>query len=214
MRNYLFRNPQFFSWIYSHSVWNLKDELQAIYLTFDDGPTPEVTEYVLDQLNQYDAQATFFCVGENIEKNPSIIDRINSQGSTIGNHTFDHERGIKSSKTDYLKSVERCNLALGNLGISSRLFRPPYGSLSLTQHKEITQNGYRVIFWSHLSGDFDHKLNIEESLKSLKKAKAGSVLLFHDSLNAFANLRVLLPEVLKHFSSLGFTFKKIPNHVH
>lgn len=184
-------------------VWKLPDT-QSIYLTFDDGPNPEVTPWVLNELARVNAKATFFCLGKNLRAQPSLASEIIKSGHTIGNHTDNHLNGWKTLAADYHNDIRACDDELMKLGVSNQLFRPPYGRVRSNQLVGLKNR--RIIMWSHLSWDFDARLNVEKSLNALKKASEGSILVFHDSKKAFSNLKKLLPEVLSHFHNKGFKF--------
>lgn len=182
-----------------------------IFLTFDDGPIPEVTPWVLETLKKYNAKATFFCIGNNIEKHPEIFKQIISEGHSIGNHTYNHVNGWKTRTKEYLENVERCKTSMGNFHLPSSLlhlplFRPPYGRMKLSQYSYLTSQ-YSVIMWDVLSGDYDQTISEEKCLKNvLSKTREGSIVVFHDSLKAKKNLYYALPKFLEHFSGEKFVF--------
>ncbi len=177
---------------------------KSIYITFDDGPIPEVTPLVLDILTEYEAKATFFCVGNNVSKYPDVFRRIVNDGHSVGNHTFSHLNGFKSDTGEYLEDIEKCNSL-----INSNLFRPPHGRMKITQYKAV-KDKYRIIMWSVLTGDYNKKLSKEEVLNNaLKYTKEGSIIVFHDSLKAAESMLYALPAMLKHFSQRGYQFKAI-----
>lgn len=217
MNSYFTKTPKWISNLYPKQIWNLPITKKEIYLTFDDGPTPEITDWVLDTLQQYDAEATFFCIGENIEKQPEIFKRIIKNGHTVGNHTFNHEKGWKSDNEVYLNSVSKTQKIIEKLSTlnnsepltfsSKPLFRPPYGKIKKSQTKLLLKNNYKIIMWSVLSWDFDTTITPETCLKNvLENTKNGDIIVFHDSIKAFENLRYVLPKVLDHFSEKGFGF--------
>lgn len=198
---------------FSKYVWRFSMDKKEIFLTFDDGPTPEITQFVLDELNKYNAKATFFCIGKNIENNPEIFKQITSFGHSVGNHTQNHLNGWKSKNKNYIdnileveKTLQRCNFTTLQL----QLFRPPYGKIKKQQAKEILKRGYKIIMWSVLSADFDVTISKENCLQNvLENTKNGSIIVFHDSDKAAEKLRFVLPKVLEEFSKKGFTFKAI-----
>lgn len=208
MRSYFFINPWWLSRFYSKAAFRIQTPKPTIYLTFDDGPDPEVTPWVLKQLDQHHAKATFFLTGTNIKKYPQIVKDIVSKGHALGNHTYSHVNGWKVDNLLYFDEVDQCFQALLPYS-ATNLFRPPYGRIRLNQLSHLTSNDTRVVMWSHLAGDFDPTLDCEKSLKMLKKAESGSILVFHDSKKAFQNLKILLPETLDHFSALKYTFSAI-----
>ena len=199
--------------IFSKYTWRFPFDKKEIFLTFDDGPTPEITEFVLSELKKYSAKATFFCIGKNIENHPDIFKKIISNGHSIGNHTQNHLNGWKSENTTYFKNVlevektlQLCNFETLKLS----LFRPPYGKVKKAQAKEILKRGYKIIMWDVLSADFDTLISKEECLNNvLKNTKKGSIIVFHDSIKAAERMKYALPIVLKTFSEKGFVFKAI-----
>lgn len=203
---YRYTTPGFIQAFDPFLVWKMRKKEQAtLYLTFDDGPHPTITPWVLEILKQYNARATFFCVGDNVRKYPEIYAQILREGHHTGNHTFNHLNGWKSEKSNYLANIEACSEL-----VESNLFRPPYGKISPAQVLHLKRQNYKVIMWSILSRDFEVGLDQEESLATLKAlSKDGSIVLFHDSEKAQKNLEVLLPAVLSHFSSLNFQFAAI-----
>lgn len=201
---YLAKSPFFLKKYYANFIWKINDEQKTIYLTFDDGPTPEVTQWVLACLKEYDALATFFCVGNNILKNPTIYQEILKTNHSIGNHTFHHLNGWHTDNESYLRNIEKCN----NL-MHTNLFRPPYGRIKKSQYNLIKDN-YKVIMWDVLSGDFDPKTTNEKCLLNvLNYTENGSIIVFHDSLKAAEKLYYTLPKVLEHFTKKGFVFNKL-----
>jgi peptidoglycan/xylan/chitin deacetylase (PgdA/CDA1 family) len=185
---------------------------KTIFLTFDDGPIPEVTPFVLEQLAAYQAQATFFCVGENLERHPGIAQQVVTQGHTLANHTQQHVKAWNLSPVAYLDQVHQCQTALEKLGTAKtqiKLFRPPHGQLT-RQHLRMLEPEYQLVMWSTLTYDFDATLSPEKCLaKAIAVTKPGSVVVFHDSLKAERNLRYVLPRFLHHFSELGYSFKTL-----
>jgi peptidoglycan/xylan/chitin deacetylase (PgdA/CDA1 family) len=176
-----------------------------LYLTFDDGPIPEVTPWVLQTLEQFQAKATFFMIGDNIQKNPSVYDMVVRQGHSLGNHTFHHQKGKECTLKEYQQEIAQCNPY-----ISTPFFRPPYGSLSREQYHWVAENT-KLVLWDVMSYDFDvQKSGIDCGNKVISEAKSGDVIVFHDSIKAFPRLQVALPMILKHFSSLGYQFAVLP----
>jgi peptidoglycan/xylan/chitin deacetylase (PgdA/CDA1 family) len=187
--------------IYRQALWHKSRKEACIYLTFDDGPIPEVTPWVLETLKRYNALATFFCVGENAIKNEFAYQQILNEGHAVGNHTHKHLNGWKTVNDIYLNSVENCAKI-----IKSNLFRPPYGKLKLSQYKKIKPD-YKIVMWDVLSYDFDKGTGPEKCLKNvLKYSREGSIIVFHDSFKAQVNLRYTLPKVLDYFTKKGFKF--------
>ncbi|SRX72257.1 polysaccharide deacetylase family protein [Aequorivita antarctica] len=189
--------PRFIQRLYPERIWAFSRKSNAVYLTFDDGPIPEITPWVLDELKKYNAKATFFCIGENVKKHPEIYRRILSEGHSVGNHTFNHLKGTKTETSPYIK-----NVLLAEEIINSKLFRPPYGKITSKQSKILQKKGFKIVMWDIISYDYDATVSEEECLQNvLKYIKAGSVVVFHDSLKAEKNLRYVLPKVLNIFFS-------------
>ena len=202
--NLLIQPKALFKKIYPKAVWNFNRSAQVIYLTFDDGPIPEITKWVLDELIKFNAQATFFCVGENIQQHPDIFETIIAQGHGVANHTMNHLKGFSTSTEDYLKDVDGCKLLVKN-----NLFRPPYGLLKPSQYKQLLAKNYNLIMWDVISYDYE-KISEKTCLNNvIKNTKNGSIVLFHDSVKSENNLKYALPLFLSHFTNLGYTFKKI-----
>jgi peptidoglycan/xylan/chitin deacetylase (PgdA/CDA1 family) len=208
MRFYPFTIPDFAKLIMPSLVWRIDNqEKKEIYLTFDDGPNPEVTSWVLEELKKFDAKATFFVVGENAEKFPNVIAAIKGNGHVIGNHTYNHLSGYSSSNDDYIDNINKCQEIT-----KTNLFRPPYGRIKKSQIKRIAPH-FQIVMWNQLSGDFDPSLNRKKSLESLcANAKPGNLVVFHDSVKAFNNLKEILPSFLAFLAREGFICSAIPNH--
>ncbi|MEO0060242.1 MAG: Peptidoglycan-N-acetylglucosamine deacetylase [Bacteroidota bacterium] len=205
-----------FYWIKTHwtikkifwsFLWDIPNKQNKIYLTFDDGPTPQITNWVLDLLKKYHAKATFFCVGINVQRHPDIFLNIVNQRHGIGNHTQNHLNGWKNSTKKYVENVTNCIL---NSHEKTRLFRPPYGKITFWQLKIIRQLGYKIIMWDVLSADFDNSISKEKCLLNvLKNIKPGSIVVFHDSQKAFKNLEFVLPKTLEYIAVKGWICDKI-----
>jgi len=197
----LVRPPKLLRSFYRDSLWRMNENERVIYLTFDDGPVPEMTPWVLDVLKSYNIRATFFCVGDNILKNESLFNRIINEGHQIGNHTFNHLKGWKIKKSTYLENTERCEELT-----KTKLFRPPYGRIKKSQYNAILQN-YKVVFWDVLSYDYDNFTSPIKCLEnSIKYTRNGSIIVFHDNIKAEANLKFALPNYIEHFLKLNYTF--------
>ncbi len=185
-------------------TWELPARAGEIFLTFDDGPIPEITPQVLDILKQYQAKATFFCVGDNVLKHPDVYQQVLEAGHTTGNHTFHHLNGWKTPLIEYLADIEKCSQL-----VKSSLFRPPYGRIKPSYIQSIKPD-YQIIMWSVLSGDFDVDSSPEKVLdNALQHTTDGSIVVFHDSLKAADRLFYALPGFLKHFSDKGYKFSAI-----
>lgn len=179
-----------------------------VYLTFDDGPIPEVTPWVLDQLDKYNATATFFCIGENAQRYPEILQETLRRGHHIGNHTQNHCNGRETSTDEYLKQVQHFK---HSTAVSTKLFRPPYGRLSLAQSKGVRRLGYRIVMWDVLSYDWQKELSATTIVDKLKKfIKPGSIIVFHDSVKAEKNLRIVLPKILEHIVNQKMNMVGLP----
>jgi peptidoglycan-N-acetylglucosamine deacetylase len=198
--------------LYPSVTWWRKSEDKVIYLTFDDGPVPEITEFVLEELKKKNAKATFFCVGHNIEKHPEVFNKIIQDGHSIGNHTFNHLNGWTTSNEDYFSNIKKCEDQLTLLNQNKRklkLFRPPYGKISRKQIRYLEPD-YEIIMWSVLSRDYDKTVGRRNCLsKSIRYTRPGSIIVFHDNVKAQRNLRYVLPFYLEHFASLGFKFESL-----
>jgi len=203
---YLTKTPFWLRSLYPSLVWRMPVEGEKkIYLTFDDGPHPQATPFVLDQLAAYGAKATFFCIGKNVVAEPEIYQRIIAEGHSVGNHTQLHLNGWKTDDIAYLNDI-----ATAEQSISSNLFRPPYGRIKRSQIKALHQQQKKIIMWDVLSADFDTRLTGEACLAYvLYHTQPGSIILFHDSEKAWDRMSVALPKVLKHFSERGFGFERI-----
>lgn len=198
--NYFVKTPWWLKKLFPKRVWEMDTGRKIIYLTFDDGPHPVATPFVLEQLKKYQAKATFFCIGKNVEAYPDIYQRILEEGHKPGNHTQDHLNGWKTDTAVYLENIQQAGKS-----IKSSLFRPPYGRISSAQARQLKE--YKVVMWTVLSGDFDTSLSNEKCLTNvLSHAKAGSIIVFHDSEKAWERMSFVLPAVLEHFSKKGYEF--------
>lgn len=205
------KTPKLVKALFPSYVWDIPNSGKTIYLTFDDGPTPEITEWTLNLLKRYKAKATFFCIGSNIEKYPDIFQSINDEGHSIGNHTYNHLKGWKTSRQDYIEDAKKTEqVILKYIKKHTSLFRPPYGKLTPKQGKALQTLGYNIIMWNVLSFDWDNRVSPEKCLKNvINVADSGSIIVFHDSKKAQKNLKYALPKVLDYFSSKGFEFKAL-----
>lgn len=202
------KTPRILEAAFPSLVWRRKSTSE-IFLTFDDGPHPEITPWVLEELKKVNAKATFFCVGENLESQAELAKKIVEEGHLVANHTYNHLKGWKVDNQTYLENVVQCDKAIESIQSNkNKLFRPPYGRIKKSQIENLVSN-YEIIMWSHLSWDFDRKLDIEKSIKNLKKASPGSIVVFHDSEKAFNNLKILLPQMLAHWYSLNYKFSTL-----
>jgi peptidoglycan/xylan/chitin deacetylase (PgdA/CDA1 family) len=208
MKPYLIKTPKLIKFIFYNWFWSFSSKEKNIYLTFDDGPTPEITEWTLTQLKKYNAKATFFCIGKNIEAHPDIFQKIIKEGHSIGNHTNNHLNGLKTPNKVYLDNIEIASNKIGNA--RSNLFRPPYGKISIRQSFALRKKGYKVIMWDVLSADFDTSISNKNCLYNvIMNTRSGSIIVFHDSVKASEKLKFVLPKILGYYASKGYTFKKI-----
>jgi len=199
------RPPNFLRWIYPNAIWNLPSDSKVVYLTFDDGPTPGVTEEVLEILENYQAKATFFCIGKNIEQHPELYSLVIQKGHHVGSHTFSHLNGWKTNSKDYLDDYLR-----GKSQINSNLFRPPYGRLMMRSLLEIQKHD-KVIMWDILSKDYDQRLNSDAVISNVKKHLCpGAIIVFHDSEKAKKNVLAVLPQLLQNLKQQGYAMEAIP----
>lgn len=194
--------PLHFDKVFTGIIWDIPTEEKKIYLTFDDGPTPEVTPWVLSVLKQHNIKATFFCIANNVRKHPDLFQKTTDNGHSIGNHTYNHLNGWKTSNKEYYRDIEEA----GKL-INSTLFRPPYGKIKLSQAIRLKRKKLKIVMWNVLSRDFDPDLSGEECLKNvLANTKPGSIIVFHDSLKAFENLEYTLPKLIEYYKQKGYKF--------
>ncbi|TAF32010.1 MAG: polysaccharide deacetylase family protein [Cytophagales bacterium] len=209
---YLHKTSQIIQRAFPNFVWHKATSEKIIYLTFDDGPIPNETEYVLDLLQLAGAKATFFCVGDNVRKHPDIFKRILREGHEVGNHTYNHLNGWNSNLDTYIQNVEACRQVMtqvakdAGIPLKLRFFRPPYGRLS-PQQSGVIKETYQVVMWDVLTGDFDAKLDpIQCYNKAIKNTEQGSIVIFHDSLKAARTMRHVLPLYLDYFLNKGYRF--------
>ncbi len=201
--------------MFPNYIWDIATNEKTIYLTFDDGPTPEITNWTLNTLKNYNAKATFFCIGNNIEKHPDIFQNILKDGHSIGNHTHNHIKGWKTQATAYLENIKKAESIISLQILNSEfriqnLFRPPYGQITPKQGKELQALGYKIIMWDVLSFDWEKSISEDTCFNNVKsKATNGSIVVFHDSVKASKNMQYALPRVLDYFSNKGFTFEAL-----
>ena len=216
---YLVKSPLLLKWFYSSLTWNKSRSEKIVYLTFDDGPIPNVTDFVLNTLKTFKIKATFFCIGDNIIKHPELFERLKSEGHAIGNHTFNHLNGWKTDNETYLHNVLKCQELT-----QTNLFRPPFGRIKKSQILSLESNllpktdsrlqtiesRLQIIMWDVLSGDFDPNISPEKCYHNvIKNTKNGSIIVFHDSLKAFKRLQYALPKVIEQLINEGYQFGKL-----
>ena len=195
------KSPSILKKLFPDLIWEIKTTKKEIYLTFDDGPHPKITSQVLNILDEFNVKATFFCVGENVEKYSDTFKQIINDGHRVGNHSYNHLNGWRTSKANYYSNIEKAD----NL-IKSTLFRPPYGRISLSQIKPLSKK-YSIIMWTILTYDYNKEVSKEQCLSnSIKNTKSGSIVVFHDSSKSKDNLLYALPLFIKHFLDKGYTF--------
>ena len=199
-----FKTPHLVRWFFPRRVWSFSSSDNKVYLTFDDGPNREITEWILDLLDEKQVKATFFCVGRNARENPALIDRIVGSGHAIGNHTMQHDKNTEVTSEDYLNSIENAAAY-----IPSKLFRPPYGRLTMRDARRIGKQ-YKIIMWTWLSYDFDNKVSTKDILENAKhKIKAGDILVLHDNIKSSARVKELLPGLIEIIRQKGYVFHTI-----
>lgn len=230
MKLFLPKYPSLLKILYPERITKLDNSL-TLYLTFDDGPVPEATPWVLDLLKKHDAKASFFCIGDNVKKHPDIFRRIKNEGHCIGNHSFNHLNGWKTSKTEYLQNVWQADEIMNKVSKEKKgetsnsellttnhkprtpdykLFRPPYGRIRNSQAKLLKDQGFKIVMWDVISGDYEKDFSVEKCYQHvIKNATSGSTIVFHDSKKAFKNLQVILPKILEYYSEKGFEFRSL-----
>ena len=209
---YFVKTPWFLKKMYPGCIWDIPVHEDLLYLTFDDGPHPEATTFVLDELKKFNAKATFFCIGKNVVEYPEIYKRILLEGHRIGNHTYNHLNGWKVDDQKYIQDILEARKV-----IDSNIFRPPYGRITQFQNRILTTSSaqnqkelFKIIMWNVLSADFDLNVSPETcALNVIRNAKKGSIIVFHDSQKSFPKLQIALPRVLKHFAEKNFKFAEI-----
>ncbi len=209
---YFTKTPLLIQKLFPKAIWKINTAEKKIFLTFDDGPTPEITEWVLQQLEAYNAKAAFFVLGKNVQRYPEIFRQIIQSGHAVGNHSFSHLNGWQTDDEIYFDDIQKAEIEMQNSNHKSEirnhkfLFRPPYGRITYSQYSMLNTQ-YQIVMWDILSGDFDCKLTGEACFENVKRnASAGSVIVFHDSHKAYERLKVCLPKVLQYYSEQGYTF--------
>lgn len=193
---------RFLRWLYPHALWRMNPHERAVYLTFDDGPIPEVTPWVLDVLRHYDIRATFFMVGDNIRKHPAEFEMVRAAGHRLGNHTFNHIGGLRHGISSYLRNVEQANEYL-----HTDLFRPPHGWMKWEQYNAVARR-YRIVMWDLVTRDYSTRLNGRDVLRNVRRlARPGSIITFHDSVKSYDKLLYALPRSIEWLRSEGYDFR-------
>jgi peptidoglycan/xylan/chitin deacetylase (PgdA/CDA1 family) len=214
MKPYLIKTPSLLKFLFKHWIWSFSSKNKNLYLTFDDGPTPEITNWVLNELAKHEAKATFFCIGKNIASYPKIYQKIIANNHAVGNHTFNHLNGFKTETKTYLENIAEFNILINEhpelTQKNSKLFRPPYGKINFSQAKQIRKKGYKIIMWDVLSADFDTTISAEKCLENvIRNTSNGSIIVFHDSIKAKEKLQYILPQILEYYTKKGYKFKAI-----
>ena len=199
--------------MFPNYIWDIASTSKTIYLTFDDGPTAEITKWTLNTLKKFNAKATFFCIGNNIEKHPDIFQNILKEGHAIGNHTHNHIKGWKTKTDDYLTNISKAQKIINSQKHNAdnvNLFRPPYGQIKPKQGNNLINKGYKIIMWDILSFDWDTNVSKEACLNNvIEKTTNGSIIVFHDSVKASKNMQYALPKMLEYFSEKGYRFESL-----
>lgn len=198
------RPPKWFRALFPGVVFRMPqsgNKPGTVYLTFDDGPIPEATPKVLDILDEHDVKATFFMVGQNIEKYPALLEEVLKRGHSVGNHSLHHIRGLRISPEEYLDDVEKCERYTG-----SKVFRPPHGWLTWAQLKKVKED-YKVVMFDLVTRDYSHKVSAENIVDNVRKlSRDGSIIVFHDSLKSIEKLKTALPESIRWLKAEGYSF--------
>ncbi len=206
------RVPFFLPWLYPNLVWRIPTSEKELFLTFDDGPVPGPTDFVLETLKKYSSKAAFFCIGDNVRKHPDTFKKVVNDGHAIGNHTFNHVKGWSVSLKKYVENVDQCDMELQSSKLeaqSLKLFRPPYGRITRNQIKALSE--YKIIMWDVLTIDYNKNVSPESCLQnSIRSTRPGSIIVFHDSLKAERNMSYALPRFIGHFLEQGYVFKALP----
>lgn len=210
MNPFFIKYPFILKKLYPNRITKIKAE-KTIYLTFDDGPIPGITPWVLDTLKQYNAKATFFCIGDNIRKHPEVFQQIMKEKHRIGNHTFNHLKGWKTSEEKYIENTLLAEKEIEKFSPQkTKLFRPPFGKIKNSQASKLVKQNYTIVMWDVISGDFDSRIPKDKCLENvLKNASAGSTIVFHDSIKASESLKFALPKVLDYYAEKDFDFKAL-----
>ena len=204
---------RFLRWIYPHAIWRMDPSVKAVYLTFDDGPIPQATPFILDTLAHYGIHATFFVVGDNVRKYPELFRRLIAEGHRVGNHTYNHIGGLRWLSVNYLRNTQKAQEVMDglmdeNLRINHPpLFRPPHGWMRPLQYRIIRRQGYRIVMWDLVTRDYSRRLTAADVVNNVRRyARPGSIITFHDSLRSIDKLQTALPESLEWLIGQGYAF--------
>ena len=193
----------FLRWLFPHALWRMDRHQKAVYLTFDDGPIPEATPFILDTLDRFHAKATFFMVGENAVKYPHLLEEVRQRGHQIGNHTYNHLSGMRHFTWTYLANIKKADEVL-----HTRLFRPPHGWIRTIQYRVLRHVGIKVVMWDVVTRDYSRLLTAQDVLNNVKRyTRPGSIITFHDSLKSIEKLKHALPEALSWLQEQGYEFR-------
>jgi len=193
----------FLRWLFPHALWRMDRHQKSVYLTFDDGPIPEATPFILDTLDHFNAKATFFMVGENAVKYPHLLDEVRQRGHQIGNHTYNHLSGMRHFTWTYLANIKKADEVL-----HTRLFRPPHGWIRTVQYRVLRHVGIKVVMWDVVTRDYSRLLTADDVLNNVKRyTRPGSIITFHDSLKSIDKLKHALPEALAWLQEQGYEFR-------
>jgi peptidoglycan/xylan/chitin deacetylase (PgdA/CDA1 family) len=196
---------RFLRWLYPHALWRMDSRRKCVYLTFDDGPIPEATPFVLDVLDRFQAKATFFMVGDNANRYPELLEEVRRRGHSVGNHTYNHIGGFRWSSWKYLYNVHKANELL-----HTKLFRPPHGWMRVAQYRTMRIFSYKVVMWDLVTRDYSRRLTAQDVLDNVKRyTRPGSIITFHDSLKSIDKLRIMLPDALQWLKDQGYEFRRI-----
>jgi peptidoglycan/xylan/chitin deacetylase (PgdA/CDA1 family) len=212
MAFFMIKVPKIIKLLFFNQVWDIPNSENTIYLTFDDGPTPEITESVLEILDKHHIKATFFCIGDNVRKHPEIVQKILSKQHSVGNHTYSHLKGWKTPTKTYISNTEVCRIKLNSQFTiqNSQIFRPPYGKITPWQSYKLRKLGYKIIMWDVLSKDYDASISAEKCYENvIKNVSSGSIIAFHDSNKAKENILNSLEKTIETLKRKGFKFEKI-----
>ena len=193
----------FLRWLFPHALWRMDRHQKSVYLTFDDGPIPEATPFILDTLDRFNAKATFFMVGENAVKYPHLLEEVRRRGHQVGNHTYNHMSGMRHFTWTYLANIKKADEVL-----HTRLFRPPHGWIRTVQYRVLRHIGIKVVMWDVVTRDYSRLLTADDVLHNVKRfTRPGSIITFHDSLKSIEKLKHALPEALSWLQEQGYEFR-------